>query len=397
MCDKRWLLATMLAGVLAPPAAAQQATLHGQIRPRYEFRDPFFGGGRDEFTSMRVRAAVQAALDPGVDLFIQLQDVRTWGEETNTLGDYRADNLDVHQAYIRYTPAELDWLTATLGRQETNFGGQRLVGAVDWTQQARSFDGVRFDLGSRSRVSAAAIAYKLADATAPAHDSDAELYGVYATVDSVGTGDLELYLLHDRGLDADRTRQSTFGARYVFGGPVSGRFEGSLQRGDRAGSSVSAFMVGARVGTSFAEGKADATLWYDYLSGDDDPGDGETGVFSTLYATNHKFYGFADLFLDIPAHTGGRGLQDIAIKVTWRPVERLTLAADVHTFRAADMTGLSTAHFADEVDLTLTRALTSRLTLTSGLSVIMQDDALAEIGRLSEDMTWAYVMLNAVF
>ncbi len=30
----------------------------------------------------------------------------------------------------------------------------------------------------------------------------------------------------------------------------------------------------------------------------------------TLFATNHKFYGFADLFLNIPRDTAGRGLRD---------------------------------------------------------------------------------------
>jgi hypothetical protein len=35
--------------------------------------------------------------------------------------------------------------------------------------------------------------------------------------------------------------------------------------------------------------------------------------------------------------------------------------------------------------------------MVTGLSFVMQDDALAEIGRLSEDMTWVYVMFNATF
>lgn len=56
------------------------------------------------------------------------------------------------------------------------------------------------------------------------------------------------------------------------------------------------------------------TLWYDHLSGDDDPSDGTVRVFDTLFATNHKFYGLADYFLNIPVQTVGRGLQDLALK-----------------------------------------------------------------------------------
>lgn len=32
-----------------------------------------------------------------------------------------------------------------------------------------------------------------------------------------------------------------------------------------------------------------------------------------------------------------------------------------------------------------------------GLSVILQDDARADIGRLTENMTWTYVMISATF
>ena len=49
----------------------------------------------------------------------------------------------------------------------------------------------------------------------------------------------------------------------------------------------------------------------EYLSGDDDPTDGTYKVFDTLYATNHKFYGFMDYFLNIPVHTFGLGLRDV--------------------------------------------------------------------------------------
>ena len=390
------LLALAAIGVAgASPLSAQDLTFHGQVRPRYESRDPA-GTGRDGFTSMRVRASIEAALEKGLTIFVQLQDVRRFGEEGSTLADFSADNFDVHQAYLRYKGQKADWLTTTIGRQQTAFGGQRLVGAVDWAQQGRAFDGVRFDVG-REWGALALIGYTLADASTPAHDADAELFGAYATVADVGPGALELYLLYDRGDGTDETHQQTFGARYAFGGQVSGRVEGSFQTGDRSGSSVSAFMFGGRVGTTFAEGKAGVTAWYDYLSGDDDPTDDEVGVFSTLYATNHKFYGFADVFLDIPVHTGGAGLQDMAVKFSWTPTDRVRLGADLHSFSAAEQGLLSTSHFANELDLTLTHRYTPNLTMVTGLSFVMQDDALEEIGRLSEDMTWFYVMLNAVF
>ncbi|MFQ5536505.1 MAG: alginate export family protein [Gemmatimonadota bacterium] len=393
----KWLwLGAVSAMTVAAPLGAQNVEFDGQVRPRYEYRDPAGSGSRDNFTSMRVRAAIRAMLEENVEVFIQLQDVRLFGEETNTLKDFQADNFDLHQGYVRYRGKRLDWLTTTVGRQEVNFGGQRLVGAVGWTQQGRSFDGVRFDVAT-GRTSVGLVGFQTAEATAPKISDSAELVGAYATVRDVGPGALDLYWLYDRVRGEADTDQHTYGGRFAWNGTVSGRLEATAQTGTRKGQDLSAYMVGARVGTKMAGGRVGVTLWYDYLSGDDDLGDGTTKVFSTLYATNHKYYGFADLFLDIPKHTGGYGLQDLALKTAFKINDASTLKADFHSFRAAQSNALPDSRFADEVDLTLVRRYTSNLSLTSGLSFVFQREAFAAIGRLSEDMTWAYVMLTATF
>jgi Alginate export len=394
MRTHRWTLAAGLLALVAPPVSAQQVTMHGQVRPRYEFKDPS-GGGQDEFTSMRVRLGLQAVLDDNVSIFLQAQDVRIWGEETHPLRDFSADNFDLHQGYLRYKGKDLEWMTATIGRMETNFGGQRLVGAVGWTQQAQSFDGVRID-GAADWGKVSMIAYKIGDETAPAVEADHELYGAYATVADVGPGGMDLYWLYDRTEGISRGNEHSLGARYAFSGAWSGRLEGTYQTGTRAGTDVSAYMFGARLGRALADGKAGVTLWYDYLSGDD-AATADTEVFNTLFATNHKFYGFADVFLNIPKNTGGAGLQDMAVKFNWKPRPAIRFAADLHSFSAAEQGTLSDSHFANELDLTLSHRYTENLSATVGFSYVDQDAALAEVGRLSENMTWFYVMLDAIF
>ncbi|MDH5590015.1 MAG: alginate export family protein [Gemmatimonadota bacterium] len=404
MFRNRWL-AIGASLVMASPLVAQEVTFHGQIRPRYEVLRRG-ANDVDEFTSMRVRAAVQALIDANLTVFIELQDVRLWGEETNTLTDYRADNLDLHQGYIRYKGKKLDWLTAMIGRQETNLGGQRLVGAVGWTQQGRSFDGARFDIAPGGAFAGSVVAYKIAEETAPTQDNDVEVYGAYGTIQDVGPGNLDVYLLYDRtdGAPAVESNRYTFGSRWdivtPIQGTIKGRLEASMQRGTVGSDDVSAYMFGARLGTTVANGKGGVTLWYDHLSGDDRPGDGEIKVFNTLFATNHKFYGFADLFLDIPAHTGGHGLRDMAVKLNWSPAPDVSVGADLHTFRAAQQSTLTTAKFADELDLTVSHRYTPNLTMTSGLSYVRNADGLTEIGHRfagSESITWFYMMLNATF
>ena len=70
-------LALSTAVVMVPCANAQEVTLGGQLRPRYEFRDPT-ATGSDGFTSMRVRATLSARLERNVRVFVQLQDVRLY-------------------------------------------------------------------------------------------------------------------------------------------------------------------------------------------------------------------------------------------------------------------------------------------------------------------------------
>lgn len=389
-----WIVA-YLAAALAPAAPAQQATVGAQLRPRYEIRDPV-AGGRVTFTSMRMRANIAASLPQGVGAFVQLQDVRLWGEETSTLTDFRADNFDIHQAYIELAPERAEF-RARVGRQEAVFGGERLIGAVGWTQQGRAFDGVRLT-ATGPLITVDVIGFQLGEASAAPGTSEAFFTGAYATLSDILGGALDVYALYDRNGGAADSKRATLGVRLTGNrAAVSYRVEGSYQTGTAAAGDIGAFMLGGRAGYAFGGGRASVTLWYDYLSGDDTPLDGEISVFHTLFATNHKFYGLADLFTDIPAHTEALGLQDAAVKFAVRPRDDVRLNADLHTFRLAKTGTLPSGHLGEELDLTAHYRYTRNLGTTLGLSYVLQDDAWAAIGRLTDNLTWFYAMVDLTF
>ncbi len=394
---RAWALATLLAvPAILPAQEPPKVTLGGQLRPRLETRTPV-RGSRDTFTSLRVRGSLEAHLEGGVRVFVQLQDVRLFGEEGNTLTDYRADALDLHQGWVELAEVPGIGGTARIGRQEMVFGEQRLVGAVDWAQQGRSFDGLRYTTPSLGGFKPDLFVMRLQEATASTQEDDATFFGAYGRLGLEEGGTVDLYALATTDSREEGTNEATLGALWTGGaGPVDFRLEGSLQTGERHGEDVSAFMVGGRAGTKVRE-TVTLTLWYDFLSGDEDPDDGEIGVFSTLFATNHPFYGLADYFTDIPLHTGGLGLQDAAVKVAWAPAPGTTLSADLHSFRTTQEGDLSTRSLADELDLTLTHRLTSALTVTGGYSFVDARDGMKELGRLEENAHWAYLMLNAAF
>lgn len=368
--------------------AEREISLSGQIRPRYEFRDPLRDGteATEAFTSMRVRAQLNVALGGDVDAMIQLQDVRFFGEEQNTLTDYSADNFDVHQAYIHLKRLGGSRHALKIGRQVVALGGQRLIGAVEWTQQGRVFDGLRLSLAPPwGKVDVVAI--QLAEAKAAQFSDDAYLTGIYATL-----GDLDMFGLYDKEAGAPQTDRVTLGLRLAGQkAAYAYRVEGSYQTGTHRGEDVAAFMFGGRVGHPFGRLKLD--LWYDYLSGDSDPNDGETKVFDTLFATNHKFYGFADRFLNIPEHTKGLGLQDFALKGSVPLSTRTSLAVHGHSF----FTAAKGEHLCEEVDLTLTYQYRPNVAVVGGLSQVVSDDAMAAVNGLRGNMTFAFLLTNATF
>ena len=402
MCLMRILKKTLtLLPLLALPALlgaqeSRQVTFGGQARPRFESRTPV-NESWNSGTSMRIRASLNARLEGSVRVFIQLQDVRFFGEEDNTLTDFQADNFDLHQGFLELTDVPSLGGTFRVGRQELALGEQRLVGAVDWAQQGRSFDGFRYTKQSRGGFNVDLFAMKLREDPSGAGDWESSFLGAYGTVPLGKVGSVDVFGLFTTDTREDNGSEVTFGGLWKGrAGPVDLGLEGSLQTGKRDGIDVSAFMFGARAGAKVHESTT-VTLWYDHLSGDDDLEDEEIGVFSTLFATNHAFYGFADYFLNIPVHTGGLGLRDAAVKLAFKLSPKTGLKVDLHNFQSAQKGYLSTHSLASEVDLTLTYRFSRALTVMSGYSYVQAKDGIKELDRLSENAQWVYVMLNAAF
>ncbi len=222
------------------------------------------------------------------------------------------------------------------------------------------------------------------------------LLGVYA-VASGGSHTLDTFGFLSWLRPAD-TQQLTSGLR-AHGrlGSATYRVEGAAQVGRRSGEPVRGWMFGIRLGHALPKPFGNLSIWYDHLSGDAAPGDGTVRAFETLFATNHKFYGYADLFLNIPRDTGGRGLRDLALKWSLDGPAGIRIGADFHAFRVAEGSGLGTPRLAEEVDVTLSYDINSALRLTGGWSYVWGRRGLAEIGRDAGHYTVTYLMTSVVF
>ncbi|MBW1880921.1 MAG: alginate export family protein [Deltaproteobacteria bacterium] len=357
-----------------------------QVRPRFEAhtgRDGDASGGTAAAISQRTR--VGASLSVGdVTGRAQIQDVRLWGSETSTLADFSADGLDLHQAYLKWTPTEA--LTLTAGRQEIAFHEHRLVGTVGWAQQGRSFDGVRVATGT-GKFSADVVGVILNEADPVAGTEDALVGMLRAGLAADKKNQADILVIADRDQATDRTRVTA--GLYAKGTTaiVSGRVEGYYQLGSVGGATIGAWLAGASV--TIAPEVAlnpSITLWYDHLSGDPDPADDEIRAFDTLFATNHKFYGILDMmWFSIGGHRDGRGLQDAALKLKADPVDGLTVKLDGHAFLASAPQG-GDSFLGTEVDLTGAYAITEHLKAHLGGAVLVPSDGDPDI--------WGFVMLD---
>jgi hypothetical protein len=393
------LLCSSLAPFLLPSVAVAQhsPTLrwHGELRPRMYAQEPVHGEW-DHWISMRSRLGLDARFDGGMRLFLQVQDVRYWGEEL-TNRDKTADAVDFHQAFL-----EVDSLPGLgglirAGRQEVTIAESRFIGAPDWGDAGQTFDGLLW-----TRPMGAAhldvVYIRLREGSSPVHDHSADMTAAWLALPSGELGSLDFLGFHDRSGDPDRTSQNTLGSVWKKGfGDLSFRVQGMVQFGERAGVDVSAHMVAARGTLGILDGDGTVTLWYDYLSGDSDPTDNETGAFSTLFGARHRYYGTADFFLDIPQDTGGLGLQDAAVKLAFTPTPTLSVNVDFHTFLTAQEGDLSSRHLAEEADLWIRHQFRGALALEVGSSLTWAGTAMEELGRLEGTATALYVMTSLKF
>lgn len=393
-------------------AAAVPVTFSGEVRVRTEVDRRTPGTSSDMVSLLRTRLGVLVAPSERVQAVVRISDSRAFGEETSTLTDASADRLDLHEGFIEWT--SLAGTRLRVGRQELAYGDERLIGTVGWANVTRSFDGVqvRVPVGTWTVDGFGATlrefdAVNAAGADPRANEGrarDQSLFGAWAT-----NGAHDLFAIVE-------TRVAGSGQHDVFrrtvGGHATqpvGRFTldatAALQFGTAVGSDdrmrdIGAWLISGAVARQF---DGDLTprlaLQVDLLSGDNDPLDDRDGAFNTLYATNHKFYGFMDLILDPASQLARRGLVDIAVRGTLHP-GAWQLGVDVHRFGLMEeRQGTSGRTLGTEVDATLGRVLAKGLGLSTGASVFRPAGAATQpgIGLGDETLWWGYVQLTTSF
>jgi len=431
-------LAVLLAALFVSVASVQAADISfgGQIIDRAEYVDKNEDGDAGDWKvgqRLRLNTTVKASDVTG---FAQLQHVKTWGIAGNTWGA-GTDNdeaVGVHQAHLTIPNLYGTGITAKLGRQEIVLDGHRLFGHTGWHLNAVVHDAAVLVHPATDIVYAYSVAVgENSDGNGVNSDMVAH---VFRKGLSLAGGKTALYaVVADDGRDGDNVTWTTLGVRQA--GKAAGydyRFEYYHQGGtviplitDEGGSGtwvanngadVDAFMFGARLGKKV--GGTKVTLWYDYLSGNDnsDAENNDWGAFHTIADTGHKFYGLIDAFGNA-AGSGSAylGLQDYAIKTVTSIAPGWTLKVDYHYFLTAEdpgdnltawngeTTGTTSGSnnaepdLGDEIDVTLKNKYNDNMSVQFGYSWLNGSQTFHDIGDSADNSAqhWAYAQVNFTY
>ncbi len=120
---------------------AQELDVNLQIRPRFEYRNGYktllpYGQEGTSQISQRSRLNFNYKQE---DLIVKLtlQNTRTWGDVAPTAVADK-NGIAVFEAWAQYNFTE-KW-SARMGRQVLSYDNQRILGEMDWAQQAQSHD-----------------------------------------------------------------------------------------------------------------------------------------------------------------------------------------------------------------------------------------------------------------
>ncbi|MBO1223052.1 MAG: alginate export family protein [Candidatus Scalindua sediminis] len=329
----------------------------------------------EDFTLQRVRLYFDADVNKNVRAFIKLQDVRTFGfEETqgtpNPAGSGTVGNLsrvDLNEGYIEMRnlgdlTSALENINVRIGRWQWFYGDHRLIGTLNWANQARSYDGARVRWAKNGNwidLFGAQIDEFDTGSDAAAGESDGRgrqdmvLWGFYSHFKVTDGVVLEPYMINRfDSRDRDGNEGGAFPRagehRYTLGARIAGKkvpwlpgvdftLEQMLQFGDTELATdtrdrdISAFAGAWGVGYTFSDVAWSPRIGYQFAfaEGDDDPNDNDNDTFDHLFPTGHARLGYMDFhgFQNIQAHK---------IMLTAKPTKKLLLKADFWFFEADD-------------------------------------------------------------
>jgi len=416
----------------------KQFTIGGQVRIRAEYRDPTSYADNlpahksDDFVLERIRLNLKFSVTDDIDVFIQPQDQRIWGQELTVLTDER--NFDLHQGFVELRNLFSEQLSLKAGRFEMAYGDQRLISPLDWHNAARAWDGAKIRYGTpdfwiegfytvlRDPFPAATTTPFVPSPGATGANGAAEdqdFMGLYFSFTGVAEHEFDVYAFFREFQDNTFTGETggpgdlidrTFGAR------IKGKdfgFEYTLEvmgQGGRAGDTrIAAYAYAATLAYAFdMAGKPRIGLEYAVASGDRTPANGVRQTFDPLFPFFHYYQGYADVF-------GFKNSKSLSAYLKVAPMDNMTLHLDLFAFwldqardswfndpglaLRRDATGSSSRKIGTEFDLHAKVYLGKFVKIWGGWSHFIAGEFVRKTATVGEtaDMNWFFLQMTVDF
>lgn len=417
---KRILLSVFAAAVAVAwtvPASAD-VTLSGEYRARGEYRNnQNFNDDIDDsaaFIGQRIRITANAQATDDVSMKFTLQDSRILGGTDSLISD-TSETPDFHEAYLNVNNIFETPVNFRIGRQELNYGDQRLIGSFGWSNYGRAFDGIKLSYAQEGinidlfrmtifegNVVTTATATGATSITGT--NDDTTFTGVYAKLGNlIPNNSLDLYALYNhRGTTAVTPGEKfyTLGARLA--GSAAGldyTVELPYQFGEASDTvDIKAWALAAKVGYTIPGAPMNLRIGaeYDFATGADADAS-EDEAFRNLYPTNHAHFGNVDVvntWSDIQAWSINASA-DINEKLRvyvayWSYTEDEAAGAQHGSTGTDDELGSS-------IDLVATYKYNNNLTIEAGASRFMPGDGIRPAGTSDDAQDWAYLQITGKF
>ncbi|MBI5755518.1 MAG: alginate export family protein [Nitrospirae bacterium] len=297
------------------------------------------------FFEQRTRLNADASVDENAKVFLQVQDSRKWGSESSTTDtgastststtttctglpcsftDTNTDTkgVDLSQGYVELGKLFGQPLSVKIGRQAMFYGEHRLIGHLEWSNNARRFDAIKFTY----KHDVVDVDFWTAKVTEAGADwgNDGNFNGIYASLKNIPKNAVDLYLLQKIASSGD----ANF---YTIGGRVKGAVENfnvdytaevAMQSGDAtATTSQDASAYAIRVGYTLADMMGlRVGIEYDAATGED-TATTDVEKFDNLYPTNHYLYGYTD-------DVDWTDMKAWAVSVSLKPMDKVTASLE---------------------------------------------------------------------
>ena len=404
---KRILLSVFAVAITAAwavPATAGDVTFGGQYRLRGEYLNNTsdYNDNADDsndFWTQRVRLTANAKATDDTSVKITIQDTRTFGQAGDSTGlytDFSSNNtIDIHEAYVNVANIFGAPVALRAGRQELNYGDQRLIGGFGWSNNGRAFDGFKA-MYTNDAVDVDVFTTTITEDGVSIND-DVSFSGVYATIKQlVPNNTVDLYLLNKN--DNADYKLYTIGARLA--GAMSGvdyTLEVPFQFGEAtATSDIDAWAAAVKVGYTLPTAmKIRVGAEYDYATGEEVPATVDAEAFTNLYPTNHNHFGIGDFT------TKTNTWSDISawsLNVSADVNEQINLYAAYWNYTEVETAVGASDELGSEIDLIGKYKYSNNVGVEAGLSRFFPGDGTTGGGTSPDDAAdFAYLQLTANF